>query len=363
MSDRRRGDRRKGFRRKSDRIKRMVLLIVTIVAFILLNIRITFVLLSAPLSRIIIFMGLALPIGVTMIIIIILVERIREIKVESSFDFKDLSILVAEPNIVNREILIAIMEKTGITIDFAETGQKVISMFRENLNKYNLIFMDTQATELNGLETARNIRAIEDERGKTVPIVAMISGISRDRIDDYLAAGINDHIDKPFDPDSINLMIKKRALLIVKSRGETKKRLEQGIAWNEGFSLGDEQVDAQHHQMFALVSSLVNECAGGMDSIKTKETLDFLVNFAVQHFNDEETLMLHYNYPDLKNHKILHEKFKNTIGDFAQKFEKNGASVELSNDIIKTVVRWLTSHIMQEDKKIVAHIRRVNLKK
>jgi quinol-cytochrome oxidoreductase complex cytochrome b subunit len=79
--ERRKGDRRKTLRRKNDRRKRMAILSFAVVAFILLNVRIAANLLSAELPGIIISMGLALPIIVTLIIIMMLLDKIvTEIK-------------------------------------------------------------------------------------------------------------------------------------------------------------------------------------------------------------------------------------------------------------------------------------------
>jgi hemerythrin len=70
-----------------------------------------------------------------------------------------------------------------------------------------------------------------------------------------------------------------------------------GIKWNDSYLLGNELVDSQHMELFNLVNSLVNSCASGTDVIKLKNTLEFLVNYAVQHLDDEEALQLQYNYP------------------------------------------------------------------
>jgi hemerythrin len=116
-------------------------------------------------------------------------------------------------------------------------------------------------------------------------------------------------------------------------------------------------VDEQHHQLFVLVSEIIESCADGSDTAKLKETLDFLVGYTAHHFQDEEALQLRYNYPEYERHKQLHEDFKLTALDLARHFEESGSSMELSNDVSKIVVRWLINHILREDKKIGDHIR------
>lgn len=135
--------------------------------------------------------------------------------------------------------------------------------------------------------------------------------------------------------------------------------ITHGIAWREEYKLGNEQVDEQHYQLFALVSKLVTSCMDGSDMEKLKETLDFLVNYTVCHFNDEEALQVRYNYPDYERHRQLHEDFKVTAQGLAQSFAESGSSEELSNAVNKTVINWLTNHILIEDKKIGDHIQRI----
>jgi hemerythrin-like metal-binding protein len=334
----------------------MIVLIFAAVGFILLNISIGANLLSAGFPRLIVFMGMSFPVIVTIIIFFILFERIAEVRLESSFNFSKITVLVGEANIVNREILSTILEKTGIAIEYAESGKEAVSLFEGNQDKFNLIFMDSQLPEMNGFEAAKAIRAVGSDWAKDIPIIAMVAGNFAEGIENSIAAGMNDHIKKPFASDSVYFIIRKHALFF--RRKETVQKWEQGIAWDENLSLGDEHLDAQHQQVFGLISSLVN----GADTVKTKETLGFLDNYTVQHFNDEEAFMLRYNYPGYKAHKQLHEDFKVTVGELAQRYAESSSPEDLSNDIVKIVVRWLASHIMHEDKKIVMHIRNRNLR-
>ena len=137
--------------------------------------------------------------------------------------------------------------------------------------------------------------------------------------------------------------------------------VKYGIAWNDSYKLGNEQVDAQHKRLFELVSGLVSSCMDGSNTEKLNETLNFLVNYTVQHFNDEEALQIQYSYPEYIRHKQLHEDFKVTVGELVQRFMKSASSKELSSDVNKIVVRWLINHIQREDKKIGKHIQNVSI--
>jgi len=131
-----------------------------------------------------------------------------------------------------------------------------------------------------------------------------------------------------------------------------------GIAWDDRLKLGNEQVDAQHKRLFELLGGLVSQCMDGKNTEMLKETLDFLVDYTVRHFYDEESLQVQYSFPEYKRHKQMHEDFKILVGSLVQRFLRSGSTETLSNDVNKIIVRWLASHIRHEDKKIGEHIRR-----
>jgi len=79
-------------------------------------------------------------------------------------------------------------------------------MFKAATGKCDLIFMDVQMPEMDGYEATRAIRALNAERAKTVPIIAMTANVFRDDVEKCLNAGMNDHIAKPID---IKLVIDK----------------------------------------------------------------------------------------------------------------------------------------------------------
>ena len=114
---------------------------------------------------------------------------------ESRYDFSAHTILIAEDVEINREILSALLEETGIVIDYAENGKIAVSMFEKQPGSYGLILMDIQMPEMEGYEAARAIRA----KSADVPIIAMTANVFREDVEQCLAAGMNDHVGKPID--------------------------------------------------------------------------------------------------------------------------------------------------------------------
>jgi len=129
---------------------------------------------------------------------------------EPEDDYSDLHgmhILIAEDNDINWEIISAMLAMFGITTDRAENGQICVDTMRAaEKGSYQLIFMDIQMPEMNGLDATRAIRKLEDPWASSIPIVAMTADAFSENVTECLNAGMNGHIAKPVD---IKLVIKE----------------------------------------------------------------------------------------------------------------------------------------------------------
>ena len=114
-------------------------------------------------------------------------------------------ILLAEDVEINREILIACMENTGVSIDCAENGLDAVRMAAGNTGGYDLIFMDVQMPEMDGLEATREIR----KAGGAIPIIAMTANVFKEDVEKCIAAGMDDHIGKPLDMSDVMKKVRK----------------------------------------------------------------------------------------------------------------------------------------------------------
>ena len=133
-------------------------------------------------------------------------ERAAEYAIEnvdSTDDFSAFSMLLTEDIEINREIVITLLEATGIAIDCAENGREAVDMFENAPEKYDIIFMDIQMPEMDGYEATRRIRASGLARAGEIPIVAMTANVFREDIENCLACGMNAHIGKPLDFDEL----------------------------------------------------------------------------------------------------------------------------------------------------------------
>jgi signal transduction histidine kinase/CheY-like chemotaxis protein len=106
-----------------------------------------------------------------------------------------LRILVAEDNIVNQRVARALLEKQGHQVAVAATGKQVLAMIAEQ--QFDVILMDVQMPELDGLEAAAAIRAAEAGTTRHLPIIAMTAHAMKGDAEHCIAAGMDGYVSKP----------------------------------------------------------------------------------------------------------------------------------------------------------------------
>ncbi|MCL2020073.1 MAG: response regulator [Oscillospiraceae bacterium] len=120
-------------------------------------------------------------------------------------ELKGHRLLLAEDVDINRDIFILSMEHTGAQIDCASNGREALEMVLKNPDVYELILMDVQMPEMDGLESTRRIR----ENGIKTPIIALTANVFKEDIEKCLAAGMDDHLGKPLDMAKVAAKIRK----------------------------------------------------------------------------------------------------------------------------------------------------------
>ncbi|MBK9290635.1 MAG: response regulator [Bacteroidetes bacterium] len=112
-------------------------------------------------------------------------------------------ILLVEDNQLNQKFAVAVLHKLGCKVDVAENGRVGLEMFKQN--KYDLILMDIQMPEMNGIEATIAIRQIEalEGKGRHIPIIAVTAfALEQDR-KNCADAGMDDFLAKPYKPHEI----------------------------------------------------------------------------------------------------------------------------------------------------------------
>lgn len=123
------------------------------------------------------------------------------------------------------------------------------------------------------------------------------------------------------------------------------------MEWDKTMSVGVEELDEQHRKLIDLINEAY-EAIQTHDEHAMTSLIAKMRDYANLHFKTEEEYLKEYNYPDFQAHKFHHVKFNNDVDEFQRKqFQRTNLS-----QIFVYLSRWLTSHIMNEDKKYSAYM-------
>jgi CheY-like chemotaxis protein len=121
---------------------------------------------------------------------------------ESSTDISVLEgsiILLAEDNKTNQEIILGLLENSGITIDIADNGKEAVEKVKNNSSKYELILMDIQMPIMGGYDATKLIKEINP----SIPIVALTANAMIEDIEKTKKAGMVEHLNKPIEVEKL----------------------------------------------------------------------------------------------------------------------------------------------------------------
>jgi CheY-like chemotaxis protein len=121
---------------------------------------------------------------------------------------RSLHLLLAEDNPINTKLAVGLIQLKNWKVDCAVNGMEAVEMFK--LKSYDLVLMDIQMPEMDGMDATRKIREIEAMKGsKHTPIVALSAHAMKNDIDKALSCGMDDYITKPFKPKELYIIIDK----------------------------------------------------------------------------------------------------------------------------------------------------------
>ena len=113
-------------------------------------------------------------------------------------------VLLAEDVEVNAIIMVELMKRRGVEVDWAENGKVAVEMFAAHEpGYYSAVLMDMRMPEMDGLEATMAIRAMDRPDAKEIPIIALTANAFDEDVQKSLQAGLNAHLSKPVEPDNL----------------------------------------------------------------------------------------------------------------------------------------------------------------
>lgn len=127
------------------------------------------------------------------------IREARERSIEIIRSIAGCRVLLAEDDEIHREIMSMLLEGTDVELEIAVNGREAVDVYAADPGRFDLILMDVHMPVMGGLEAARSIRALNDERAASVPMIAMTANALIEDEELSFAAGMNGHITKPVD--------------------------------------------------------------------------------------------------------------------------------------------------------------------
>jgi hemerythrin len=129
------------------------------------------------------------------------------------------------------------------------------------------------------------------------------------------------------------------------------------IDWNETLIVGMAQIDLQHQELFARINRLM-ECAEDGKLEETRQTINFLQDYVIFHFGDEEQAMASHGYPQATMHKNQHQEFREQFAALKEKLARGDRDASVVAQTKAWLVDWWIDHINIVDREMAAFLIR-----
>ena len=133
------------------------------------------------------------------------------------------------------------------------------------------------------------------------------------------------------------------------------------MEWSQDLAVGIDDIDEQHKELFRRINKLVESVRQSRCRETIPQVIEFLEEYVIVHFSEEEKYMKEHGYPGYEEHKALHSEFLESISGLKEELEKlrnkGGSSYELSVTTNQVVVEWIVAHIIKVDRELGGFLR------
>lgn len=177
---------------------------------------------------------------------------------------KQLSILVAEDNEMNRKIIDKILKRENIRCDMVGNGEQALKKLMDR--DYDLVLMDCNMPVMDGYEASRTIRKIDGKKGK-VPIIAMTANAMQGDREKCIEAGMNDYISKPIEVQRLMEIIREHGEADSYNRGDTLNDIEF-LSYNQVVGLIQEEIGFSREDAEEILQDFIKSLPNYIDSME-----------------------------------------------------------------------------------------------
>ncbi|MDR0302759.1 MAG: bacteriohemerythrin [Treponema sp.] len=121
------------------------------------------------------------------------------------------------------------------------------------------------------------------------------------------------------------------------------------LSLSKDMETGVEKIDTQHRELINRINSLLEAGEKSASKEETQKTIDYLGEYIVKHFGDEEEIQIKSNYPQYAEHKKLHTYYIDEFAKFKNEFAEKGNSMEFTMKLNNSLINWIVKHIKGND--------------
>jgi len=121
------------------------------------------------------------------------------------------------------------------------------------------------------------------------------------------------------------------------------------LSLTKDMETGVELIDTQHRELINRINNLLSIGEKSCSKEETQKTIDYLGEYIVKHFSDEQGLQSKSKYPKYEEHKEKHNKYISDFNKLKDEFLKNGNSIDFTLKLNNSLITWIIKHIKGDD--------------
>ena len=131
------------------------------------------------------------------------------------------------------------------------------------------------------------------------------------------------------------------------------------IEWREDYNVGHPLIDAQHRRIVEVINTVYNLVKGQGDKGDLSKALGALLDYTVEHFTLEESIIDSIQFPESEEHKLLHLKMRNRTQNIVLRNEKEPFA-EIADETLTLLKNWWLSHIRTVDVRYKPYLEKLD---
>jgi methyl-accepting chemotaxis protein len=260
-------------------------------------------------------------------------------------------------NVINKEVdqfSVALQEVSSSMNELSTASQEILESVGTLMDTSGVVRNASKEMDLGAQESLSSILEIKEISAENLSSVADVS-VQAENLD-----GVALRMASFSNQNTYNNNLLSSELSKLKTGADaTKKEVSLGIEWSDLMSVGIEEMDKEHQELFNRINKLLSALIEGGD-VDMAETVGFINDYIDYHFRDEEKMLEKVKYPHLEEHKKLHKVYEDEFDRIEKELREGNFDVTLLIEIQENVVNWLLNHIAKVDKQYGKYITNLN---